>query len=267
LQLAFSTLGCPEWSLDQIVDAAVQHGYSAVEIRGIEGHVDLRQSPHFQSGQRADTGRAFRNAGLQICCLGSSASFADPQKRSASIQETRAYIEIAADLGCPMVRVFGGSAPADHPAEETVSRVAECLTGLAPVAEAHGVTLVLETHDAFSTGRRVAEVLAKVGHSAIGALWDLHHPFREGEDPTETFLALSPYLRHAHVKDSRDGRYCLLGEGDLPVPEMLTHLAHAPVPFVSLEWEKRWHPEIAEPEVAFPQYAHTLRTYLSSFTP
>jgi hypothetical protein len=29
-----------------------------------------------------------------------------------------------------------------------------------------------------------------------------------------------------------------------------------------VEWEKKWHPEIAEPEVAFPQYMHVLRSYL-----
>lgn len=31
--------------------------------------------------------------------------------------------------------------------------------------------------------------------------------------------------------------------------------------FVSVEWEKKWHPEIAEPEVAFPQHIHVLREY------
>jgi hypothetical protein len=32
--------------------------------------------------------------------------------------------------------------------------------------------------------------------------------------------------------------------------------------YYSFEWEKRWHPEIAEPEVAFAQYATTMSGYL-----
>jgi hypothetical protein len=31
-----------------------------------------------------------------------------------------------------------------------------------------------------------------------------------------------------------------------------------------VEWEKRWHPEIEEPEVALPQYLDLLRAWLES---
>jgi sugar phosphate isomerase/epimerase len=268
LRLAFSTLGCPEWSLEQVVDAAVRYGYEAVEVRGLREHVDLRQSLPFQPQQRARTRGLFEDAGIAVCCLGTSASFADPQKRDASKEEARAYAEIAADLGCPMVRVFGGTPPAGQSSEETAQAVADSLAELAPFAQVCGVTLVLETHDSFSTGARVNDVLSRVNHPAVGALWDMHHPYRGGEAPAHTLDALGPFLRHAHVKDSRDGHYCLLGEGDVPVREMLGMLlanGSLSLPYLSLEWEKRWHPEIAQPEVAFPQYADTLRNYLTSY--
>ena len=32
--------------------------------------------------------------------------------------------------------------------------------------------------------------------------------------------------------------------------------------FVSVEWEKKWHPELAEPEVAFPHHIRLLREYM-----
>ncbi len=164
----------------------------------------------------------------------------------------------------PLVRVFGGTPPEGSSDGDAVSRVANALGELAPTARDHGVTVVLETHDHFSTGRQVAAVLERVGDPAIAALWDLHHPYRQGEQPAETHEALRPYLRHTHVKDSRDGAYCLLGQGDVPVKEMLDLLkgGGSDALWISLEWEKRWHPEIAEPEVAFPAYARTLRSYL-----
>jgi hypothetical protein len=31
---------------------------------------------------------------------------------------------------------------------------------------------------------------------------------------------------------------------------------------LSLEWEKKWHPEIEEPEVALPQYVMVMRDYI-----
>jgi len=42
MRLAFSTLSCPAWTLEQIVRAAVDYGYTGVELRGIASHADLR---------------------------------------------------------------------------------------------------------------------------------------------------------------------------------------------------------------------------------
>lgn len=265
MRLAFTTLGCPAWTLDQIIENAVSYGYQGVELRGLGEHVDLRQSPVFQPSERAAVRRRFVDSGLTICCLGASSSFADPDKRDASLTEARDYVVLAAELGSPFVRVFGGSPGEKGACEDTVQAVADSLSALAPYAAEHGVTLVLETHDHFSTGRQVNEVLSRVNHPQVRALWDLHHPFRQGETPTETYQSVAPFLKHTHVKDSQKGHYCLLGEGDVPVPEMLSLLAthpYADALWISLEWEKRWHPDIAEPEIAFPQYARTLRALL-----
>jgi sugar phosphate isomerase/epimerase len=74
---------------------------------------------------------------------------------------------------------------------------------------------------------------------------------------------------HTHVKDARrkpDGGWqlCLLGEGEVPVRAALaTWVANGYDGYVCVEWEKKWHPEIEEPEVAFPQHIATLRRYLS----
>ena len=126
------------------------------------------------------------------------------------------------------------------------------------------MTIVLETHDAFSTGAQVHELITRAAHPAVASLWDLHHPYRQGEAPEETDRYLSPTLRHVHVKDSKDGHYMLLGEGDIPLFPMLDRVLDGGYTgAISLEWEKRWHPEIAEPEVAFPQYAAALRAYLA----
>jgi hypothetical protein len=34
--------------------------------------------------------------------------------------------------------------------------------------------------------------------------------------------------------------------------------------WISVEWEKRWHPEIEEPEVALPQHLNLLTEWLES---
>jgi fatty-acyl-CoA synthase len=63
----------------------------------------------------------------------------------------------------------------------------------------------------------------------------------------------------------KDGwQLVLLGEGEVPVREMLGLLAAGGYPgWISVEWEKRWHPEIEPPEVALPQHLAVLRPWIT----
>jgi sugar phosphate isomerase/epimerase len=256
--LSFSTLGCPQWNLDQIL-AATQWGYTGVELRGYLDQMDLPRATPFTLQNRAQTRRRFEDAGLRVVCVSSSGRVADN-----NLDHVKAHAELARDLNCERVRVFGGNLPDGVPRSEAIARAAQVLRGFGDVAKETGVTIVLETHDAFSTGATVAELLHATQHPAVFSLWDLHHPYRQGEALEETYQLLAPTVRYTHVKDSKPGgEYCLLGEGDIPVFPMLQLLLDGGYTGpISLEWEKRWKPDIAPPEVAFPQYAQGLRAYL-----
>ena len=91
-----------------------------------------------------------------------------------------------------------------------------------------------------------------------------------GETPAEVYASLGPRILLAQVKDARrlaDGSWRLvpLGEGEVPVREMLRLLSAGGYPhWISVEWEKRWHPEIEAPEVALPQHLDLLTRWLES---
>lgn len=267
MKLGTSTLGCPDWTLAEILTHVKSFGYDGVELRGLGPDLDLTQSPAFASPTAiAESRRAFVAAGLEICSVDTSASFTDRGNAPRAQEEARRGVDLAAALGAPLVRVFGGGVPQGATRADALGSLVENLHALGEYAATAGeVTIVLETHDAFSTGAQVAEALAQVDHPRIGALWDLHHPYRQGEAPETTWKALVPSLRHTHVKDSHPAHgYCLLGEGDIPIFEMLRLLKQGGYDgWLSLEWEKRWHPNLAAPSVAFPQYAAKLREYLA----
>ena len=88
-----------------------------------------------------------------------------------------------------------------------------------------------------------------------------------GEPAKVTYDHLAPYVVSIHVKDSvptEDGhQYVLLGEGDVPLQEMLDLLiAGGYDGYAILEWEKRWHPTLPEPEIVFPQYVSKMREWV-----
>mgnify|MGYP000880549410 FL=1 len=259
--IAFSTLGCPTWDLDRILTAATEYGYDALELRGYLTEMDLPKADPFTPENRDETARRIADAGLAVCCVSSSGIVA-----KANLDHVKEHAELAAALHCPFVRVFGGQLPADVPHAQAVEDAAKTLRAFGDAAQAAGTKIVLETHDSFSTGAAVAELLAAADHPAVFALWDLHHPYRQGEAIEDTHRYLAGKLAYLHIKDGKDGTYTLLGEGDIPTFPMLDLILKdgAYTGPISVEWEKRWKPEIADPDVALPQYARALRDYRSA---
>jgi sugar phosphate isomerase/epimerase len=191
-------------------------------------------------------GAALARSRVQLVCLDTSIQLARPFDR-----ELRAALELALEWGAPTVRVFGGES---HDLDGIARRLEPALER----AEELGVTVALETHDGFASAVKVAALLERVPSPAFAAVWDMHHPCRVGESPAEVLRALDSRVRLVHVKDARrrddDWELVPLGEGEVPVRESLAALAAAGYEgWLTVEWEKRWHPELAEPEVALPR--------------
>ena len=270
LPLAFSTLGCPAWSLTKVLAEAERLGYAAVELRGIEGEMDLTRRPELTGSGIPETRRRFADHGLVISDLGASSRMheSDPIARAAQLDEGRRFIDLAHELGVPFVRVFGDKLVAGETKEKTVERVVDGLRTLGEHAKGSGVSVLIESHGDFARSDDLKNILTAVNLPTVALLWDAHHTVVLGkESPAETWRALGSFVRHTHIKDSRpdgDGvRYVLTGEGTVPVLETVRVLQEGGYKgYYCFEWEKKWHPELEEPEVAFPHYARTMSSYL-----
>lgn len=267
-KLAFTNLACPAWSIERVAAEAVRLGYDGVELRLLNGEVI---DPEHDGASLDAAVHACRAHGVDVCAFDTSCCFnlagAD---LTHQIEELRHWIDRAHVLEVPVLRVFGGPDEPGSTESDATARVADALARVAPEAHQAGVMIALETHDAFASARRVAHVVKRVASPAVGALWDSHHPYRMGESADEVAAVLRGRLVHVHVKDARrrlDGGWALvlLGEGEVPVKQQLHALEEMGYEgYVSVEWEKRWHPEIAEPEVALPQHIAQLRRWMAA---
>jgi sugar phosphate isomerase/epimerase len=264
MKACFSTLGCPDWGVGQILDCIRELGFAGVEIRGLEGEMSAPASPHLKPG--SDFLKELERLGCVVAGLGSSASFGKPQ---AAVDECKAYIEAAAAIGCKVVRVFGGQLPEGLDRPQAAQAMAPALQEACDFAAERGVFVGLETHDAWCRCDQVAIILEAVNHPALKVIWDCHHSLRQGETAAQSLAAMGDALVHVHLKDGfmTDGKvdYRLFGDGDLPLREVLQGLKDVGYGgYLSLEWEKKWHPTLPEPEVAFPQFRQKLDELLAS---
>lgn len=263
MKLAFSTLGCPNWSIEQILSAAREHGYAGVELRFYEGSFDLAAKLAEFPGGPEGFAQRFADAGVEICVHGSSVVLSKPE---TDLSDAERMVDLTATLRAPYMRVFGGDVPEGESLESCRARAADKLSRLGRYAAERGVRVLLETHDAFSTGEAVAALMAEAGDVGTGVIWDLRHPYAKGESPARTAELIGARTYHAHIKDERaDGTMTLLGEGDVPLRELLGRLRELGFDgYVSFEWEKAWHPEIPDPEIAIPTAAEYLKRVLSA---
>ena len=139
LPIAFSTLGCPGWDMQKILNFAEQHGFAAIEFRGLEGSLDLPSHPAFATERIAETKREILSRGLGVACVSSSASLheSDAEKRSRTLADAQRFIDLASSLDAPYVRVFGSSPDSGHPvspSDDLKMRVAAGLHALGDYA-------------------------------------------------------------------------------------------------------------------------------------
>lgn len=241
----FSTLGCVEAGLAEVVALADAHAIPLLELRGLDGSLDLAAAlaaawrDHRELCTRLRDDRRVRVLGTSFLLLRDDAAGRDQLLACAAQADA---------LACPWLRVFGRAGHGLELADADLERAGATLAWWRHERAARGLRcdLLLETHDVFSSTANCQRLLA-IG-DGIDLLWDAHHTWvAAGEPFAATWAALGARVRHVHVKDSRlhQGRRegVLPGAGDVPIPALLALLREAGFAgAVSLEWERHWEP-------------------------
>ncbi len=266
--LSFSTLGCPDWSFQQIIDFAVQHGYQAIEVRGIQRQLDLSKCNEFNSPQNIEaTKKMMKKKGLRFINLGASTylHLAEGAEREKHMAEARRFIDLAQQINCPYARVFPDNFPKDQEKKVTMDLISKGLVHLGDYAKNKNVMVLMETHGEVVKMDDIEKIMQLASHPNVGLIWDVSNMWTiTKEPPVEVYKKLKKYIYHAHIKDAKmvDGKhqYTLLGKGEVPIFEAIDVLSKGGYKgYYSFEWEKLWHPEIAEPEIALADYSKVMK--------
>jgi sugar phosphate isomerase/epimerase len=275
MKLAFSTLGCPAWTLAQVIEAAQRDGYDGVEFRGLRETIELTEAPDFSPAHIADTRARLADAGVAVACVSTGLRVVSATTtridRHTLVEHARRYVDLAKEVNAPYIRLFCGEVPEHHPRAIALEQAVDALQQIGDFAQGREVIALLETHDAFVSSGELMDLLRLTHHPAVQVLWDIHHPYRlAGETIAQTMRNLHGHIRSTHVKDSvlhEDGEqytFVPVGQGDVPIPAALRVLHDTGYDgYLTFEWEQRWHPHLAAPEIVFPQYVRQMRAWLA----
>lgn len=251
MRRAFSTLGCPELSLDEILGLAARLGVDGVELRAVAGRLDLPEFFAEAYGTPAALAAGLGGRAGLIASFSTSLKLAHPT--AADRAAFLAFGPWAEALGVRWLRVFdGGAAGAEDALVDTLRwwRAERAARGWR-------CDVMVETHDTLFTAEAIGSFARRLPGTAI--LWDAFNTWlKGGEDPLATWAAIRPHVVHVHLKDAvrrPHGNfawtYVAPGAGEFPFRALLAALrTDAFAGPVSLEWEKLWHPYLGPLEEA-----------------
>jgi len=201
-KLCFTSAAAPQWSVEELVKAAVKHGYAGVElVAGAGGKHGAELG--VKSDKLRGVRQVFSDAGVGIACLATPISFhaADPAARAAALKELEQYVEIAEELATPYVRVFGGDIPPEVEVAGAADYISDSLAEAAAFVEQRSSCLLVETFGTFRNSRFLREIVKQVYSPKLQALWNVPETVRGLEPVTDTFDSLCDQIRHVHLAD------------------------------------------------------------------
>ena len=263
MKIAFSTLGCPNYDWKDIYSMAKDLGFDGIEIREIKS--EFARSP-FSPEKCEQTAKKLKQIRLEVPCLSTGCVLSEVEKSEENINEITNYMKVASTLGASYIRILADRTPAPLKDIDDDVVIKE-LKKLIPSARENNLILLVETNGVYADTKRLKKLLDAIDDDSVQALWDTHHPYRFfNETPMETVENIGKYIRYTHIKDSvvvdDIVKYKMMGEGDIPVLEIIEALKTLNYNgYMTLEWVKRWAPELSDAGIVFPHFAEFMKKY------
>ena len=262
MKIAFSTLGCPDFDWPDIYSMAKDLGFDGIEMRGLGDDLFAVNARPFRADQIDKTIALLARMHLTIPCLSSGCVLKDTENWPATREEIGDYIRLAARLGSSYIRLLADR-NADKEGEVDDEVVLAHLKEVLPLAEEKGVMLLLETNGVYADTARLRDLLVRAESDSVGALWDMHHPYRfAGESPgahrAEPGRVYQVYPHQGLCYGEWQG--CPIASwarATCPMDAMMRALRSINYEgFVSLEWVKRYMPDLRDAGIVFPHFAN-----------
>lgn len=264
MKLAFSTLGCPDWTMSEILSTAKDLGFDGVEIRGIGNEVYAPEAKPFLPENLQKTSSYIKSKDIPISLFATGVQLGRPELLEKNIFEAEQYFVIAKALDVKFMRVMITNHP--YPEQDDYKSAVEAYSQICDKAKDFGVCPLIETNGTLAKSSLMKQFIQDAASDNSGVLWDIHHPYRYfDEKVSETFSNIGEFIKYVHVKDSLNVNgnvvYKMLSYGDVPVYDAVRMLnENGYTSCISLEWVKRWHPDLEDGGIVFSHFVNYMNT-------
>lgn len=267
MRFAFSTVAFPTWTLGRIAGQAKEWGYEGIELRTFgHGSTILACDPALTAA--AKVRGLFAAAGLQPCCLATSARFDEPVTppvighvfdQEREVRAAKSAVDLAVELECPFVRVFGFEIISGESRASALARIGGRLAKVADHCRNSGVRLLVENGGSFARSSDLSELMDGVEGPLLGASFCPGVARQAGEEFADAINVLGDRLQVVKLRDFSHGEPCAIGGGDQHCEKDVRELARAGYAgWVVVEHDRLWLKSGADAEKVVQDAAASL---------
>ena len=150
--------------------------------------------------------------GLKVLSVNAGNNFVQPDMSlfQKQVEGVKACADVAAEIGCPVVRIFGGEFAEGKTEAQCIGAITEGVRQAAVHAEERGVTLALENHGKITNNTdTLMGILKEVGSESLKVNIDTGNFYWFGYKLSEVeaiFKKLAPITAHTHMKNGTTDR-------------------------------------------------------------
>jgi sugar phosphate isomerase/epimerase len=191
-----------DWDIPTIIKNLTEVGMQGVELRTTHAHgVELSLTP----AARAEVRKRFDDSPVRIGGLGTTCEYhaEDPAVIRKNIEETRAWLVLARDLGCPSIKVRPNGLRKDVPEEQSLEQIGRALRECGEAARQEGVQIQVEVHGR-DTARvpRMRRILDHAGnHSHVWICWNSNQEDLLDGGLERNFALVKDKIGQVHMRD------------------------------------------------------------------
>jgi sugar phosphate isomerase/epimerase len=191
-----------DWDLPTILRIAKAAGIAAVELRTTHKH---GVEPSLTADERKRVKGLFADAGVAFFSCGTACEYhdANPAKVKEQIEQTKAFLQLAADLGGKGIKVRPNGVAKGHTVEQACTQIGTALKTCGTTAADLGLEVQVEVHGGVTQiPKNMKAMMDACGHKSVGITWNSNPTDMDNaKSIAANFDLLKSHIMNVHIND------------------------------------------------------------------
>ena len=196
-----------DWDIPTIIERCGATGFQGVELRITHAH---KVEVNLSAQERREVRKQFEDSPIELAGLGSAFEFHSPDADEVrqNIEGTKAYTQLAADVGAPGVKVRPNDLPEDVPLQATLEQIGLSLRECGAFAKVLGVQIRLEVHGGQTSHLpHIRTIMEIADHDNVFVCWNSNPREVENGSVKSSFDLVKDWIQLVHINELHRREY------------------------------------------------------------